>query len=246
MALVDPEDLLEEQLAYYRAGAREYHDGVRSLLEGGGGEWGGLVRTSQRQLVAAIDELHPVGRVLEIAGGTGAFTRELVRHADALTVLDASPESLTINRGELGHAAAEVDWVQADVFGWTPDDDGYDVVFFAYWLSHVPPGRFAPFWELVRSALRPGGRAFLIDSTADSITRREALAGPAEAGHVERDVLDAGISIRRLDDGRRFRVVKVVRSPQELVEELAGLGWAATAHQTVTGSIWATASPVSR
>lgn len=243
MGIVDPEDLLEEQLAYYRAGAREYHDGIRRLLEGGGGEWGRLVRTSQSQLVAAIDEFRPVGRVLEIAGGTGAFTRELVRHADQLTVLDASPESLAINRAELGRPATEVDWVEADVFDWTPDGDGYDVVFFAYWLSHVPPRRFEPFWALVRSALRPGGRAFLIDSTADATACRETRAGPVEGRHVERDLLDAGISLRRLDDGRRFRVVKVVHSPQQLVERLAGLGWSATAQQTVTGSIWASAVP---
>ena len=55
----------------------------------------------------------------------------------------------------------------ADLFDWRPGQQ-YDVVFFSFWLSHVPRARFGEFWSLVRDCLSPGGRAFLIDNRADT------------------------------------------------------------------------------
>ena len=59
----------------------------------------------------------------------------------------------------------------ADLFDWRPART-YDVVFFSFWLSHVPRPRFARFWELVRSCLHDGGRAFLIDNRTDPVRSR--------------------------------------------------------------------------
>jgi cyclopropane fatty-acyl-phospholipid synthase-like methyltransferase len=115
--------------------------------------------------------------VLELACGTGLWTVELARHATGVTAVDASPEVMEINRARLREAGHEtsVRYVRADLFDWRPDDL-YDAVFFGFWLSHVPPERFEAFWKLVRSALRPGGRAFFVDSlraeTPDEKERR--------------------------------------------------------------------------
>ena len=46
---------------------------------------------------------------------------------------------------------AHVHYIEIDVFQWQPDTE-YDVVFFANWLSHVPPSRFEEFWHLVERA----------------------------------------------------------------------------------------------
>ena len=59
--------------------------------------------------------------------------------------------------------APDARFVEADIFNWEPDDT-YDVVFFSFWLSHVPQDRFEWFWSLVDRALVPGGRVFLIDN----------------------------------------------------------------------------------
>ena len=55
-----------------------------------------------------------------------------------------------------------VRFVQADLFTWVPDRR-YDVVFFGFWLSHVPPGRFESFWTLVAGCLKEDGRVFFAD-----------------------------------------------------------------------------------
>jgi SAM-dependent methyltransferase len=165
------------------------------------------------------DELHafrPTGDVLELACGTGLWTVELARHANSITAVDASPEVLDINRSRLREARPEtpIDHVRADLFDWRPEDR-YDVVFFGFWLSHVPPERFAPFWELVRSALAPGGRVFFVDSL-----RSETPTG------TER-VRTSGdhTTMRQLNDGREFRIVKIFYDPADLEARLAALGW---------------------
>jgi trans-aconitate methyltransferase len=77
----------------------------------------------------------PTGDVLELACGPGAWTEKLLRHASGLTAVDGASEMLARARARVGDA--RVRFVQADLFTWTPDRR-YDVVFFGFWLSHVP------------------------------------------------------------------------------------------------------------
>ena len=123
----DPVDtLLVEQIAYYRAIAAEYED--HALREPGGDE-----------LLAALDSFEPTGRVLELACGSGLWTIELLRHAKTITAVDASSEMLAI--ASVRARDPRVRFVRADIFDWTPEER-YDVVFFSFWLSHVPLERF--------------------------------------------------------------------------------------------------------
>jgi demethylmenaquinone methyltransferase/2-methoxy-6-polyprenyl-1,4-benzoquinol methylase len=212
------EELLEGQLAYYRARAGEYDEWfLRQGRHDRGPEWNRRWFSELEDVRRELDRFMPAGKVLELACGTGLWTVELARHAASVTAVDASPEVLEINRARLGEAGREtrVRYVGADLFEWRPDDE-YDAVFFGFWLSHVPPARFAAFWDLVRSALRPGGRAFFVDSlgaeTPDEKERREKVSG---------DYTTA----RRLNDGREFRIVKVFYDPTDLERRLADLGW---------------------
>ena len=145
-------DLLSEQVAYYRARAGEY-DATYPLDDGADIE-------ARARLVASLEALAPYGRVLELACGTGQWTAELARHASALTAVDSSPEALAICRRPLD--APHVRLVEADLFSWCPRES-YDLVFFAAWLSHVPPQRFDAMWAFVDDCLAPGGQAFVID-----------------------------------------------------------------------------------
>ena len=156
------DELLAEQRAYYEARAPEYdewwqrrgrYDRGPELAE----EWDREVA----QVAAALETFGATGDVLELAGGTGWWTARLARTAGHLTVVDSSPESLELNRKRV--ARPDVDYLVADLITWQPSRT-YDVVFFSFWLSHVPRPRFSDFWSLVRSCLAPGGRVFLIDN----------------------------------------------------------------------------------
>lgn len=205
MADDELDSLLTEQIAYYRARAGEY-DATYPLDVHADAD-------ARAALLTTLEEHAPFGRTLELACGTGQWTAELVRHATAVTAVDAAPEALAICRRRV--AAADVRLVEADLFTWRPRER-YDFVFFSAWLSHVPPQRFDAFWALVADCLEPAGRVFVIDELpAVAAVERSAAGQPAPAVH--RDVTGGG----------SFRAVKVLHDPDELRARLAALGWEA-------------------
>lgn len=225
--------VLSEQVAYYRARAGEYDEWfLRQGRYDRGAEanarWFAEVETVARSL----DVFHPSGAVLELAGGTGLWTQRLAQHAATLTVVDAAPEVLALNRRRLGERD-NVRYVEANLFTWRPNAR-YDAVFFGFWLSHVPDERFAAFWELVRAALAPGGRVFFVDSqyTQESTARDHHLRAP-ESSRVSRS----------LNDGREFEIVKVFHEPETLAARLAALGWQADVRSTGQFFVYGTATP---
>ena len=227
------DDLLEEQRAFYRARASGYDEWWQRRGRYDRGE--DDTREWQRQVAvveAALASFDPRGDVLELAGGTGWWTRRLAETADRLTVIDASTETLAINRQRVGRT--DVDYVVADVFGWRPERS-HDVVFFSFWLSHVPRSRFGAFWSLVRSSLSPGGRVFLIDN------RNDPTPGPRPEDPY---VVEYGpdLHLRRLDDGSEYRVVKVMYEPHELQALVEVEGWDAEIDAT-RGFIFGSARP---
>lgn len=183
------------------------------------------------ELDAAISRSDLSGDVLELACGTGWWTERLARSARRLTCIDASSETIAVNRTRLERAGLpSPDYQVADLFGWEPTGV-YDAVFFSFWLSHVPEDRFAAFWAAVARALKPGGRAVFIDSAPDQTsTARDHQMPNAK-----------GVQERRLNDGRTFRVVKLFHDPADLACRLTALGWCATIRSTANYFIHGTA-----
>src|SRR5258708_32301753 len=162
MANPDLETLLRQQIAYYRARAGESDEWcLRRGRYDRGPELNARWFAEVAEVRRALAEIAPAGRVLELACGTGLWTQTLAQTAARVTAVDSSPEALALNRERLRDP--RVEYVAADLFAWRPPTT-YDMVFFSFWLSHVPPDRFGAFWELVRSCLAPGGRVFFLDS----------------------------------------------------------------------------------
>lgn len=201
----DDRELIDEQIAYYRARAAEYD--ATSSPEGD------PFADAADRVRAALRAFEPRGRAMELAAGTGQWTRILADHADELVVTDAAPEMLELNRAKVGERG--IDYRVADAFAMDATHE-FDVVFFGFFLSHVPAGRFEPFWRVVEGVLAPGGRVFFVD---------EAAHGLWDEDWVDRE---AGIVRRPLTDGRVHRAVKVLWAPDELERRLAGLGWEAS------------------
>ena len=154
--------------------------------------------------------------MLELACGRGAWTSQLLRHATDVTAVDASPEMLAIAAARAG--SQQVRFIQADLFAWEPDRR-YDVVFFGFWLSHVPPARFESFWALVADCLKPQGRVFFADDAYRA--PGEPVEGPSSP-----------VIRRQLDDGTPYRLVKIPHQPASLQEQLKRIGWSITVTAT--------------
>jgi SAM-dependent methyltransferase len=222
------DQILQEQIAYYSARAEEYDEWfLRKNRYDRGPEHKQQWFAEIGELAAALDAFAPSGDILELACGTGLWSQRLAPYAKTLTAVDSSPEVIEINRRRV--RAPTVRYVKADLFQWRPDRQ-YDTIFFSFWLSHVPPERFEPFWAAVRAALAPGGRIFLIDSlySETSTAHDHALEGPQST-----------TLKRRLNDGREFRIVKVFYDPRDLERRLSALGIDATARTTPTHFLYA-------
>lgn len=211
-----PDPLLAEQISYYRAVADEYEDHA-------------IPRAADDEVAAALDAFRPAGDILELACGPGIWTERLLRHATSLTAVDAAPEMLARARARVDSPL--VRFVQADLFGWRPDRR-YDVVFFGFWISHVPVDRFEAFWAFLAGCLQPGGRVFFCD---DNYRPPEEL--------IEGE--SSPIVLRRLNDGTGFRAVKVPYRADELEKALQRLGWRITVTQTSSPIYWGAGAPAS-
>jgi demethylmenaquinone methyltransferase/2-methoxy-6-polyprenyl-1,4-benzoquinol methylase len=211
---------LKEQIAYYRARASEYDQWFLRTGRYDRGEqhrrdWFGEVATAEE----ALAQSRPQGSILELACGTGLWTQRLLPFASDLTAVDASPEVLAINRRNV--SSQKVEYFEADLFEWAPKRT-YDFVFFSFWLSHVPPERFAAFWELVASALRPGGSVFFVDS----------LYNHESTPRDQRPINRSGVVERKLNDGSTYEIIKMFYEPEELRASLLDLGWSAQVDST--------------
>jgi SAM-dependent methyltransferase len=231
------EETLAGQLTYYRRRAPEYDE--TSL---------GDTEASSRRFAEITDRVDPTGDLLEIACGTGLWTKHLIRRAKSVTALDASPEMIELARERIDDRAAT--FVLADIFAWEPERR-YDSIFFGFWLSHVPTQGFPAFWELLNRCLAPAGRVLFVDEGAPRASKEDPDRGLGPEHQSERrggssegapsEPITAGaagpIVERRLRDGTVHRIVKVFHEPGELSRRLTELGWSADIELTDDGLI---------
>lgn len=204
---VDDGGLIDDQIRYYRARAPEYDQTTTPDTD--------PYAPAAATIRAALRAAQLRGRVLELAAGTGQWTGLLAELAGELTATDASPEMLALNAAKLGDP--RIEYRVADVFGLEPSAD-YDVVFFGFWLSHVPRARFDAFWGIVDGLLEPRGRAIFVDEGAHFLWREDWLDA------------DADVVRRRLANGTEHRAVKVLWRPDELQRRLIESVWDAVVH----------------
>ncbi len=202
-------DILEQQQAYYRARSAEYDQ----WWERQGRYDQGTERNQQWQIEGQIvrDTLHQLpaqNHILELACGTGIWTKELVKLGQSITAVDASAEMLAINQAKV--QSDHVTYIQADLFTWQSEQQ-FDMIFFGFWLSHVPSNKLQAFLQGVSQMLKPNGYLFMIDSQRNQTATAK-----------NQNMLDESpIHTRILNDGREFQIIKVFYDRDGLQSELA-------------------------
>lgn len=210
--------VIDEQILYYRRRAAEYDASAYGSL------------AVARERIARIACTLPAGvPTLELACGTGMWTEALARRTDDLTAIDASPEALGIARRR---CPGSVRFVCADILRWVPDRR-YELIFFAFWLSHVPSSRVAGLFGTLRRALAASGQVIFVDEHVSQAGKEHATADPE-------------VAERRLDDGTVHRVVKVFVDPPQLKARLDALGWSCELGADDTGWVIGRARPRGR
>ncbi|BAZ37102.1 hypothetical protein NIES4101_30230 [Calothrix sp. NIES-4101] len=165
-----------------------------------------------------------------MASGTGIWTQELLKIGNKITALDASQAVIEINRHKLN--SPNVKYSQVDLFAWEPEAE-YDLVFFSFWLSHVPPELLDLFLNKVYKSVSARGKLFMIDSRFEPTST------------AKNHILENEKSIyqnRKLNDGQEYKIVKVFYQPDTLRSHLNKAGFQADIKITDNYFIYATAT----
>jgi demethylmenaquinone methyltransferase/2-methoxy-6-polyprenyl-1,4-benzoquinol methylase len=201
-------------IAYYEARAGEYDDWYsrRGRYERGpvhDAAWAAELDVAGRWL----DALPIAGEIVELAAGTGWWSPLLASKGE-LSLYDLAPATLDRARERLLAHRLRAHLHVRDA--WAEPDRTVDALFTGFWLSHVPRRRLEAYLGLARSWLKPGGLYAFIDSLEDP-----------QSGAADHPSPTDGVAVRRLDNGREFRIVEEFYAPSELQAALHKAGFAA-------------------
>ena len=149
--------------------------------------------------------------LLEVACGTGYWSRFLAPAAKSIVAFDASSEVLEIARSRV--AAPHVSFTTGDAYAPSGERGRFDAAFAGFWLSHVPTERLDEFLHGLHRVLAPGARVVFLDNrfvegSSTPVSRQDHHGNTYQS--------------RSLDDGTVHEVLKNFPTEHALREAVAG------------------------
>ena len=190
--------------AYYEARAREY-ERIYAKPE----------RQADLRRLEELIPAHLAGRsVLEIACGTGYWTRHIARTAKSLLATDLTEETLQVARAK-NLPEAKVRFAIADAFKLPADEGPFDGAYAGFWWSHLRHAECGSFLDSLKRCLAPGAVVVLMDNlfVRGSST---PLSRTDEEGNTWQQ--------RKLPDGGSYEVLKNFPTEDQLREQVKGFG----------------------
>jgi demethylmenaquinone methyltransferase/2-methoxy-6-polyprenyl-1,4-benzoquinol methylase len=203
----------QELRTYYAARAGEYDDWFLRQGRYSRGVIADAAWAADMDAATLWLDAQPLsGEIVELAAGTGWWSPLLAQKATTLWLYDINDEPLELARQRLvAHGLAAHIHVRD---AWAEPDRKVHALFCGFWLSHVPRARLGDFLALCRRWLKPGGTFAFIDSRRDP-----------ESSAIDHPPPENDLSVRKLDDGRQFTIVKVYWQPAELEAALLAAGF---------------------
>ncbi len=136
--------------------------------------------------------------VLEIACGTGYWTKIISNIARSVVAIDSSKEVLDIARLK-SYPKSNVKFIDDDALSLSKIEDTFSASFCGFWLSHILKKNIESFLTNLHTKLKPGSIVIMIDnnyvdgsSTPVDITDREGNT----------------YQLRKLEDGSEYEILK--------------------------------------
>lgn len=152
-------------------------------------------------------------RVLEVACGTGFWTRHIARRASRVVAVDVSPEMLAIARERVYETNVRL--LIGDAYDLPELGERFETGVAGFWFSHVPIGCRRTFLRGFHAALAVGARVVMMDNR---------FVDGSSSPISERDEAGNTYQMRTLNDGTSYRVLKNFPTEKELRATVAGLG----------------------
>jgi demethylmenaquinone methyltransferase/2-methoxy-6-polyprenyl-1,4-benzoquinol methylase len=149
-------------------------------------------------------------RVLEVACGTGYWTRHAAERARSVHATDINADTLALARAKT--YAAPVTFEARDAYAPAAGPARHDAGLAALWLSHVDLARLETFVRAFHGRLEPGAVVLMFDERASEERRTPASRTDGAGNRYE---------MRRLAGGERFEVVKNLFDQADLARLLA-------------------------
>jgi SAM-dependent methyltransferase len=193
---------IEETRRYYAARAREYdltagyEDPVSEVL--------------RDRMKARFRKAFKGHSVLEIACGTGYWTRVLASTAQTVLATDINESMVRLARKRLS-GLDNVRIIKADAYTLKGVSGRFDAAFSHWWWSHVPKARLRPFLENLHRKLEPGAYVLFTDHLY--------WDGQKRWRNADGDFIEE----RELGKGKIFHIIKNFPSKAEVLEVTKGI-----------------------
>lgn len=197
-------DTVEEAIVdYYARRAAEY-DGVYAKPE----------RQAELKVIHQfLSSAFPGDNLLEVACGTGFWTRSIAISASSILATDCNPEVLDIAR-QRNYGDCRIEFAEADAYLLDGIPGNFTAGFHGFWWSHIPKSRIPEFLRTFHSRLLPGAGVVMIDNAFE-----EGSSTPISG----RDREGNTYQTRCLQDGSEYEILKNYPTETLLRESLSWL-----------------------
>ncbi|MEW5925454.1 MAG: class I SAM-dependent methyltransferase [Candidatus Zixiibacteriota bacterium] len=119
-------------------------------------------QAEQNKIADTIRNIYEGRKVLEIACGTGYWTKYLSETASYICAVDNAPDMLTLAKSK--KYDCPIDFMMADAFNPAVRERSFDGGLANFWFSHIPKRRIDDFMKAFHRNMAPGARIFMADN----------------------------------------------------------------------------------
>ena len=153
--------------------------------------------------------------VLEIACGTGYWTRFIARSARSVVAVDCNPQALGIAKAK-DYGGRPVLFLESDAYSLSNVEGLFSGAFLGFWWSHIPKSKLGRFIKTLHSRLADDARVAMFDNryvegNSTPISRTDADGNTYQ--------------IRQLKDGSSHEVLKNFPGEKDLRQQLRDRAW---------------------
>jgi SAM-dependent methyltransferase len=163
-----------------------------------------------KKLHKMLKTLLSTHKVLEVACGTGYWTKTIASVSKFVTAVDINEKVLQVAKSR-DIPSEKVIFIQDDVYSLNKIKDHFSAGFAGSWWSHILKSKLKEFLTLFHSKLHSNALVVFLDN-------RHAERNSTPISRIDSD--GNTYQIRKLEDGREYEILKNFPTKQEILKTL--------------------------